>query len=112
MYIIYIYYIENCFYSANALKLLKNVNHKKILVPYDKKHLYKNKFIDTFPQIYLKKDDSVGSLLIGGYDDLIFVINTLKKNKDLNKIKKILNNKYKNKWSNKAILRMIELFIK
>lgn len=112
MYKIYIYYIENCFYSTSALKLLKNVNHKKILVPYDKKHLYKSKLIDTFPQIYLKKDDSVGSLLIGGYDDLIFIINTLKKNKDLNKIKKILNNKYKNKWSNKAILRMIELFIK
>ena len=112
MYKIYIYYIENCFYSASALKLLENVNHKKILVPYDKKYLYKSKLIDTFPQIYLKKDDSVGSLLIGGYDDLVFIINTLKKHKDLDKIKKIFNKKYKNKWANKAILRMIELFVK
>ena len=112
MYTIYIYIIDFCPASENALKILKNIKHKKILVPPDKKHLYKNKHINTFPQIYLKKDTTIGSLLIGGSDDLDFIIDLLRKYKDLNKLNKILNKKYNNKWSNKAILRLIELFIK
>jgi hypothetical protein len=112
MYTIYIYYIDFCLYSENALKKLKNIKHKKFLVPPDKKHLYTNKYINTFPQIYLKKDNSIGSLLIGGYEDLDFIIDTLKKYKDLNKLSKILNKRYNNKWSKKAIFRLIELFIK
>ena len=111
MYTIYIYYIDFCIYSENALKILKNIKHKKILVPPEKKHLYKNKYIDTFPQIYLKKNTSMGSLLIGGYTDLNFIVNEIKKNKDINKLKKKFDNKYNNKWSRKAILRLIELFI-
>jgi glutaredoxin len=111
MYYINIYVIKNCGYSEKALKLLKGIKHKIVNVDYDKKYIYKNDDINTFPQIYLKKNNSKGSLLIGGSDDLEFIINNIKKKIDIDSIYNILKKKYKN-WSKKAILRLIELIAK
>jgi glutaredoxin-related protein len=110
MYYLKIIVLKNCGYCNDAIQLLKE--YKKIEIDIitikdDERHLYKTEFIKTFPQIYLKKKNSIGSLLIGGYDDLNFIKNTIKKNKNtIEKIKK----KYKN-FSRKAVLRLIELFI-
>jgi len=108
MYYIEIYVIDNCGFSENALKSLKKINHEVIKVDYNKKYIYKNNDINTFPQIFLKKNNSKGSLLLGGNDDLQYIVNTIENNNDPYKN---LKNKY-NSWSKKAILRLIELFIK
>jgi glutaredoxin len=105
--------LENCDYSNKSLKLLQDNNIKYELVEVD--HINKDKFktniISTFPQIYLTKQNNMGHLLLGGYNELNYTI----------KLFKNIDNKntfYKNKeqfmseninWSNKATLRLIEL---
>lgn len=58
--------LENCPFSNNALALLKE--YKKITtkitnINSQNKENYKSDQISTFPQIYLKKKNSTGSLL-------------------------------------------------
>lgn len=100
--------LEGCPYSENAYKTVNNYNIKNesIWINDDNKEIYKEKY-PTFPQIYLKKDNSNGSLLLGGNSDLQDFIKLFYKKK--------YNEKYinefmtKNSWSKKATLRMIEL---
>ena len=112
MYYLQMYLLRNCPYCIELQNLLKNVNKKNykiIFVDDDKKEKYKTKFITTFPQIYLKKNNSNGSLLIGGYDDFNFIYNTIKlRNFDL--IYNNIHNKYEN-FSKRSILRIINLFV-
>ena len=72
--------LQGCPYSNNAVKLLKE--HKIIsdieYITYNNKELYKTDKIQTFPQIYLKKYNSKGNLLLGGYNDLNNFISTFK----------------------------------
>jgi len=108
-YYIKIICLENCSYSISAVNLLKslNISHKITYVDYNSKELYKNNLISTYPQIFLKKNNSKGNLFLGGYDDLVYSINTLKYD-NLNKLKiKEFINKYK--WSRKSVLRFIQL---
>jgi hypothetical protein len=101
--------LDNCGYSIASKKLLDlhNIRTEIINVNVLNKIEYKNDQIQTFPQIYLCKDNSLGSLLLGGYDDLSYFISNFKK-KTLNddNIDKF-NIKYK--WSKKATLRLIQL---
>ncbi len=99
--------LKNCPYSEAAKQLLDNykIKYKYILVNNidSEKIKYKNKNINTFPQIYYLKKNK--KKLIGGYDDLKFIIDIINDSKDINKILK----KY-NKWAKKDILRIIALF--
>jgi glutaredoxin len=99
--------LKNCPYSEAAKQLLDNykIKYKYILVNNidSEKIKYKNKNINTFPQIYYFKKNK--KKLIGGYDDLKFIIDIINDSKDINKILK----KY-NKWAKKDILRIIALF--
>jgi len=108
-YYIKIICLENCSFSLNALNILKSLNipHKVYYIDTNSKELYKNNLLSTYPQIFLKKRNSKGNLLLGGHDDLVYAISTLKNNElNKNNIKEFIN---KYKWSNKSVLRFIQL---
>ena len=104
-----LFLLEGCPYSIEAYNTVKkyNINNQSIWVNEMNKKNYKTEKISTFPQIYLKKSDSNGSLLLGGNDDLQNLIRLFYKQK--------YNQKYINEfmttynWSKKATLRIIEL---
>ncbi len=101
--------LDECPYSINAKRLLEqyNINHKIIIVTQHNKEKYKNDKIKTFPQIYLKKENSVGNVLIGGYDELNSLINLSNNKKFNNDIVNSIMNKYK--ISKKTSLRLYQL---
>lgn len=111
MYYLQLISLKGCPYSKAAESLLKsnNIKHEIISVNNDEKDKFKTDKIKTFPQIYLKKQNSTGSVLIGGYD-------TIKKyhdeanSKNLDKLKKEIKAKSEN-ISDKSVLRLIELLL-
>jgi glutaredoxin len=101
--------LEGCSYSIATHELIKN--HQ---IPADitwieqaNKENYKNELINTFPQIYLKKINNNGNLLLGGYTELEYFISTFlgQKISETN----INNWIEKTKWSKKSTLRLIQL---
>ena len=104
--------LEGCSYSSAAFKLIES--HQ---LPVDitwveqaNKENYKNEQISTFPQIYLKKYNSNGNLLLGGYQEFSNFISNFMNQKisDSN-----LNNFMEtSKWSKKSTLRLIQLINK
>ena len=101
--------LDGCTYSIAANDLLKTHNIKSIIINVNtsNKNEYKTVLISTFPQIYLCKNNNKGTQLLGGYDDLFYVISEFK-GKKLNE-DKIQQTMKKYKWSKKAILRLIQL---
>ena len=109
MYYLDIISLENCQYSNAALDLAKNkqIKYNKISVTEKNKQLYKTQEQTTYPQIYLKKNNREGSLLIGGYDSLKEITDLLY-GKQLNNNDIIFTmNKYN--ISKKAVLRLYQL---
>lgn len=108
-YYIKILALQNCMYSLNSIKLLNDnkIPHKIVDIDNNNKELYKNNLISTYPQIFLKKKNTKGNLLLGGFNDLNLFLNKFKNNK-LNKddIEEFCN---KYNWSRKATLRLIQL---
>jgi glutaredoxin len=104
--------LGNCPYSNSAYELLKihNIPVETIWINQLNKENYKTNLINTFPQIYLKKNNSNGNLLLGGYDDLNNFISTfLKKKISDSNINFFME---KSKWSKKSTLRLIQLINK
>lgn len=105
-----VFVLENCHYSNAALELIDNYNLKNkniIKISYEDKEKYKTDLINTFPQIYLKKNNTKGTLLLGGYNDLKELYD-----KFYNKYNTNTNTKYINDHPNiseKSLLRVIEL---
>lgn len=97
--------LENCPYGINAKKQLDESKIPYIIttVNNSNKENYKTDYIKTFPQLYLKKKNNNESLLLGGYNDLMYVINNL----NINNYSEF-QNKY-NMFSKKSTLRLIEL---
>jgi glutaredoxin len=108
MYYLYIIILEKCPYSIAAINLLNslNIKYKHLKVNQKNKEKYKTKEIDTFPQIYLVKDEK--KLLLGGYSNLKEFIDIFI-NQEYNE-KNILefHNNYK-LWNKKSILRLLEI---
>jgi glutaredoxin len=108
MYYLYIITLEKCPYSIAAINLLNslNIKYKHLKVNQKNKEKYKTKEIDTFPQIYLVKDEK--KLLLGGYSNLKEFIDIFI-NQEYNE-KNILefHNNYK-LWNKKSILRLLEI---
>ena len=102
--------LKNCKYSNAASELLNNNNIKNQvqIVNSSNKEKFKLKNYKTFPQIFLKKEDSKESLFLGGYSDLNDFVKTFKNQSYDEKNILEFKNKY-NWWSKKAILRSIEL---
>jgi glutaredoxin-related protein len=103
--------LQNCPYSNAAYESLKNypkIKTKFTFVNDLNKENYKTDQIKTFPQIYLKRENKNGSLLIGGYTELKQLLDLFYKTKySKNNITEFINNN--NKWSRKSLLRFIEL---
>lgn len=101
--------LENCPFSSNALSLISSnkIPSEVIEVNHDNKNNYKSANISTFPQIYLNKKNSRGSLLLGGYDDLYKFISTFK-NQPISE-PNIQDFMKTYKWAKKPTLRLIEL---
>ena len=97
MYYLEIISLEGCPYSEAAEKLVENnkINNKVFKISYNNRENHKNEKISTFPQIYLKKNNSNGRILIGGYDK-INEIHSLIKNRKLIKSeeKSVYNSSY------------------
>ena len=92
MYYLQLISLKDCPYSEAAQSLLKdnNINHELVLVNRNEKDKFKTDNISTFPQIYLKKENSNGSVLIGGYDLLKEYYDSAKNTKNLDKLKKVI----------------------
>jgi len=108
MYYLYIIILEKCPYSISAINLLNslNIKYNHLKVNQKNKEKFKTKEIDTFPQIYLVKDEK--KLLLGGYSNLKEFIDIFI-NQEYNE-KNILefHNNYK-LWNKKSILRLLEI---
>ena len=101
--------LEECQYSIAAENLFKNNNimFENIKVNYNNKNDYKTNLINTFPQIYLCKNNNNGTQLLGGYDDInSFISNFKGKQYNEQLIQKFMD---KYSMSKKAILRLIQL---
>ena len=101
--------LDSCPYSINAKNLIQNnnINNKIIIINSNNKDNYKSNIITTYPQIYLARTHRKGSLLLGGYSDLKYVLDTFKNQKlNMDNINKFCN---KYKWSKRATLRLVEL---
>ena len=114
-YFINVIVLENCPYSIKAEQILNHykIKHDIIRVNHNNKYKYKNDSINTFPQIYLKKRNHNGNLLIGGYNHLKSLIETFKNNKytDSTINEYINNNEYitQNNITIKLLLKLINL---
>ena len=110
-YYLHVIYLEGCPHSRNAHELLvkNNIKHKLTRVTHNNKDIYKTDLISTFPQIYLKKNNTKGSILLGGNSDLnnIYNITRKEKNNAINAILKLHKN-----IKSKLSLRIYELFTK
>ena len=112
MYYLQLISLKDCPYSEAAQSLLKdnNINHKLVLVNRNEKDKFKTDNISTFPQIYLKKENSNGSVLIGGYDLIKEYYDSANSTKNLDKLKKLIK-KNSPDMSEKSVLRFIQLII-
>jgi glutaredoxin len=127
MYYLEIISLEGCPYSEAAEKLVENnkINNKVFKISYNNRENHKNEKISTFPQIYLKKNNSNGRILIGGYDK-INEIHSLIKNRKLIKSeeKSVYNSSYdllvdkiskmfspNDNFNKKSVLRLIQLLL-
>lgn len=116
MYYIKLISLKGCPYSEAAESLLSNnkIKSEIVSVNYHEKDKFKTNEAQTFPQLYLKKKYSSGSLFLGGYDTFKSYYDLAHSNSNkeniLDKIKQEIKNKNKN-MSNKSILRLIELLI-
>jgi hypothetical protein len=102
--------LNNCGYSKAAKELLDkypNIKKQYVFVNYEEKDKYKTDLIQTFPQIYLKKENTMNSLLLGGYTELQNFINTFYDKYSENDINKFME--INPRWSKKGTLRLIEL---
>ena len=109
MYYIHVVLLENCPYSISAKKLLDkyNIKYNHVMVNHNDKEKYKTNILQTFPQVFLKKDNHNGSVYLGGYDNLDELFKMFYKQKlDSTKIESI-QNKYK--IAKKSVLRMVGL---
>ena len=109
--------LEGCPYSMASEDLFVNnkIKHELVKVKYNDKMKYKTDSINTFPQIYLKKKYSKGSLLVGGYDDIKeyfdLINNSINQDdKTIKKFKELLDKKIEN-ISDKSVLRIAQLLI-
>lgn len=109
MYYIHTVLLENCPFSNSAKNLLDkyNIKYTNTIVNHSNKEIFKTDKLKTFPQVFLKKKNSKGSLYLGGYNELDELFRMFYKQKMNSANLLLVQNKYK--ISKKAGLRLIEL---
>jgi glutaredoxin-related protein len=97
MYYLYIILREECPYSKNLVKLLKEykIDFDSITVSIEDKEKYKTDLIKTFPQVYLKSLSNNDSILIGGFDITKELIENIKNDKKFDILTKNFSDKIK-----------------
>lgn len=106
--------LENCHYSSAGYELINSFNNIKkeftIIKSYEKDN-YKTDYIKTFPQIYLKRYNTTGTQLIGGYSEFKSIVDTFYHNTNSQNIKSRVDDflKENSSWNRKSFLRLIEL---
>ena len=113
MYYLKLISLENCPYSeaANQLVNSNNIKSEIYIVKQKEKNKFKTTKIRTFPQIYLKKKNSSGDVLIGGYSNLKSYFDDINNDKiNITNMKNKIMNEV-NGISEKGALRLIELLI-
>jgi glutaredoxin len=109
-YYLYGVILDGCPYSIGAKNFLDNytnIEKEYIIINQTEKEKYKTEQINTFPQIYLKKKNTNGTQLIGGFDDIKNVFNLF-----YGKYEKKTLEKFSKKYmsiSKRSALRLIEL---
>lgn len=108
MYDLFIITLKDCFYCEAAINLLNSfkIKYKHLKVNRNEKEKFKTPEINTFPQVYLKKNNN--TLLLGGYDNLKEFIDKFINQKYNEKEILQFHNKYK-LWNKKSILRLIKI---
>jgi len=109
-YYLYCVILNNCPYSQAAYELLnsyKNIKKDFTFIERSEMENYKTDLINTFPQIYLKRYNTNGTKLIGGYTEFKNIIDTFKNKIDKESIKNFIKNN--SSWNKKSLLRLIEL---
>jgi glutaredoxin len=110
MYYLFVVTLEDCPWSNAAIDLLNSfkIKYKHLKVNKNEKEKYKTVEINTFPQIYLKKNVNNDTLLLGGYSNLKEFVDTFINQKFDDK--KIIDFQKKYQlWHKKPILRLIEI---
>ena len=113
MYYLKVISLNGCPYSQAAETFVKENKIKSniININHDEKVKFKTDKIDTFPQIFLNKQNSSGNVLIGGYSTIKYYYDEIQSNrKSLEAVKKIIKKDNSN-LSEKSILRLIQLLI-
>jgi len=109
-YYLHLVILKGCPYSESASKLLnsyKNIKKEYTFIERNDIEKYKTALISTYPQIYLKRYNTNGTQLIGGYSDIKKIIDAFNKKYDKETMNNYLNEN-KN-ISRKSMLRLIEL---
>jgi glutaredoxin len=109
-YYLYSVILKGCPYSEAAYELLnsyKNIKKEFTFIDRNDIDKYKTDLIKTYPQIYLKRYNTNGTQLIGGYTDFKKIIDTFYKKYNKQTLINYLNDN-KN-ISKKPMLRLIEL---
>ena len=103
--------LEHCPYCIGLKKLLSDneIPIEYTIIEYKDKDKFKTTEINTFPQVYLQRNNSKNSLLIGGFDTMKEIIDIILLKK-LDIIKKKLSKKFP-EWSDKTRLRLIQLLL-
>ena len=111
MYMLKALILKGCPYCDKLKELLINIPTEYIETTFAEKDEFKKKYnIETFPQVYLIKNEKDSGINLGGYSDMEKLIDQINSN-NLDKIKKYIENKYYF-ISNKKRLRLIEVFVK
>jgi hypothetical protein len=113
-YYLYAVILKNCPYSIAGQELINSFNYIKkdfSIIETNEKEKYKTEYISTFPQIYLKRVNTNGTQLIGGYSDFKSIVDTFYHNTDNERIENKVNDflKKNSSWNKKSFLRLIEL---
>jgi glutaredoxin len=109
-YYLYGVILDGCPYSIGAKNFLDdytNIEKEYIIINQTEKEKYKTEDIQTFPQIYLKKKNTTGSLLIGGFNDIKHIFELFHKKYEKKTLTQFLT-KYRS-ISKRSALRLIEL---
>lgn len=112
-YYLYAVILKNCPYSSAGYELINSFKYIKkdfSIIESHEKDNYKTESIKTFPQIYLKRYNTKGTQLIGGYTEFKSIIDTFY-NSTTKNIKNTVSDflKKNSSWNKKSFLRLIEL---
>jgi glutaredoxin len=105
-----VYSLDGCYYSKSVEELLNNKKIKFNLnrVNFENKDKIKGKNnMSTFPQVFLNSKNN--NYKVGGYDDVIYILEEIEKKNNLDLIIKNIN--FRTNLDKKRSIRLINLLL-